>query len=214
MRRDRPAEARPVRDCSHGEVMTDSNDEQHPQVEAGEHDEVGAGGTRAAFVGSAAQEEQPQDCPTVMGPDEGPGAAEIVRAAVRGYLSCALWLTTTDDGDSIDHLTLSRVDPHFEAHAREDLADFVMSNLEAVQDYLHARLPDASACAAAELLGHDFWLTRNRHGAGSRDRGLGDLGELLAEACEGYGEVSTFLHDDGGSVLSDSPVPMRRRSLG
>ena len=124
-------------------------------------------------------------------------ATEIVRLAVRGYLTCALWLTTTNDGESVDHLSLGDVDPRFEAQARKDVIDFVLSNREDIEDYLHSRLPDEAAEATAEHLGHDFWLTRNHHGVGFWDRGLGELGERLTEASQGYGEVITFLHDDG-----------------
>lgn len=46
--------------------------------------------------------------------------------------------------------------------------------------------------------GHDFWLTRNRHGAGYWDRGLGNLGKRLTESAHGYGEVCVYWH--GGQV--------------
>ena len=41
----------------------------------------------------------------------------------------------------------------------------------------------------AERCGHDFWLTRNRHGAGFWDRGLGELGRQLTDAAHPYGEA-------------------------
>lgn len=38
--------------------------------------------------------------------------------------------------------------------------------------------------------GHDFWLTRNGHGAGFWDRGYPDeIGDALKEACHKFGEV-------------------------
>jgi hypothetical protein len=36
--------------------------------------------------------------------------------------------------------------------------------------------------------GHDFWLTRERHGGGFWDRGLGAGGDRLAEAAKAYGD--------------------------
>src|SRR5215213_9921810 len=45
--------------------------------------------------------------------------------------------------------------------------------------------------------GHDFWLTRNRHGAGFWDRGLGDLSNRLSDASKVYGEVDLYVGDDG-----------------
>ena len=38
--------------------------------------------------------------------------------------------------------------------------------------------------------GHDFWLTRNRHGAGFWDRGYPDeVGDALTEAAHAFGEA-------------------------
>jgi hypothetical protein len=46
-------------------------------------------------------------------------------------------------------------------------------------------------------MGHDFWLTRNHHGAGFWDRGLGDAGKILTTLAQGYREVSLFATADG-----------------
>lgn len=46
-------------------------------------------------------------------------------------------------------------------------------------------------------IGHDFWLTRNGHGAGFWDRGLGERGRRLTDACRPYGKVDLYLGDDG-----------------
>ena len=49
----------------------------------------------------------------------------------------------------------------------------------------------------ASQAGHDFWLTRNGHGAGFWDRGLGKPGDDLTEAAHTFSEVSLVLGDDG-----------------
>lgn len=54
-------------------------------------------------------------------------------------------------------------------------------------------LPDYDA----EQAGRDFWFTRNRHGAGYWDRGLGKPGDDLTEAAHTFSEVSLVLGDDG-----------------
>lgn len=46
-----------------------------------------------------------------------------------------------------------------------------------------------------EQAGHDFWLTRNGHGAGFWDRGKGALGDKLSEMAEVYGSVSAVIAD-------------------
>lgn len=45
--------------------------------------------------------------------------------------------------------------------------------------------------------GHDFWLTRNHHGAGFWDRGLGPAGERLTTIAHSFGSADAYLGDDG-----------------
>lgn len=52
-----------------------------------------------------------------------------------------------------------------------------------------------------EQAGHDFWLTRNGHGAGFWDRGLGARGERLSVLARPYGEVN--LWTDGEYVRGE-----------
>ena len=46
-------------------------------------------------------------------------------------------------------------------------------------------------------LGHDFALTRNGHGTGFWDRGLGEVGEQLTRYAERSGEADLYIGDDG-----------------
>jgi hypothetical protein len=48
----------------------------------------------------------------------------------------------------------------------------------------------------AEQFGHDFWLTRNRHGVGFWDRNLGGLGEQLTTHARKFGELSAYTGGD------------------
>jgi hypothetical protein len=45
--------------------------------------------------------------------------------------------------------------------------------------------------------GHDFCLTRNRHGAGFWDGDYETHGDALADAANKYAEVRLYLNDDG-----------------
>jgi hypothetical protein len=45
--------------------------------------------------------------------------------------------------------------------------------------------------------GHDFFLTRNGHGAGFWGRGYGEVGDRLSAACKSYGSQDLYLGDDG-----------------
>ena len=48
-----------------------------------------------------------------------------------------------------------------------------------------------------ERAGNDFWLTRNRHGAGFWDRGLSHAGDYLTKMSHAYGELHLCRGDDG-----------------
>ena len=57
--------------------------------------------------------------------------------------------------------------------------------------------------SSAELAGHDFALTRNGHGTGFWDRGLGEMGDMLTKECEPYGEHRVIIEvDDDDNIIS------------
>jgi hypothetical protein len=45
--------------------------------------------------------------------------------------------------------------------------------------------------------GHDFWLTRNGHGTGFWDRGLGEAGDKLSEIAHAFGQSYLYFTDSG-----------------
>ncbi len=51
-----------------------------------------------------------------------------------------------------------------------------------------------------EEAGHDFWLTRNGHGAGFFDGAWGKAGDRLTKAAHTWGEV--YLYVDGGKIYA------------
>src|SRR5690606_12135580 len=73
-----------------------------------------------------------------------------------------------------------------------DCQDFQQSNADDLD--LAYGLPDYGGPTQA---GHDFWLTRNGHGAGFWDRGIGEVGDRLANASKVYGGVDLYFGDDG-----------------
>lgn len=120
---------------------------------------------------------------------------------LEGYVTAALWVDCLPaegdpEGESggREHLTM-RDD------ARESLAEdcraFIAHNLADLEEYAERRAIDPSQGSVWEYAGHDFWLTRNGHGAGFWDRGLGDLGDRLTEAAKVYGEVLVIDCGDG-----------------
>lgn len=115
----------------------------------------------------------------------------------RGYIECALW-SSTDDNDMYLSRLYSPEDltgPSREG-ALAECAKFLQENLQHLEQYtLRCTRPEEGrewACA-----GHDFWLTRNGHGAGFWDRGLGRLGDAISESARKYKEQDLYVGDDG-----------------
>jgi hypothetical protein len=52
-----------------------------------------------------------------------------------------------------------------------------------------------------EFFGHDFYLTRESHGAGFWDRGLGELGDYLTGIAKSYGEATVLWDKDSNGIL-------------
>jgi hypothetical protein len=111
--------------------------------------------------------------------------------ALDSYLATARWLAVGDDYTEVPK------GADWSREAREEAAsnvtDFYASVREAGLD-LGTMTP--------ETFGHDFYLTRNRHGAGFWDRGLGDLGTALTDLAHPWGEASVYVGDDGLLYLS------------
>ena len=78
---------------------------------------------------------------------------------------------------------------------REDCEDFISANRADLEEYC-AKMRNEQY-SGEDRAGHDFWLTRNGHGAGFWDRGLGDLGRRLSDAAEVYGSVDLYPGEDG-----------------
>lgn len=116
---------------------------------------------------------------------------------VRGYITAALWSETDGNNEPLD----ANYDQHdFDSDAlksmREDCERFIREN-ETDLDQLPENYGGRSAeYTVGELAGHDFWLTRNGHGVGFWDRGLGELGERLTDASHKFGESYLEVGDD------------------
>lgn len=115
-----------------------------------------------------------------------------VDAFFDAYLECALW-SSSDQADNQGGRPLDEncgsddIHPDSLAEMRSECEDFISAN---TSDLL-------ATGADASQMGHDFWLTRNGHGAGFWDRGYGAIGDRLSEASKVYGGVDIYVGDDG-----------------
>ena len=128
-----------------------------------------------------------------MGEAYGPSGRQI-QDALDAYLECALWT----DYDWSDPEGGAPLDANYDT---DDIAPDARESARADVDAFLTLLADEGivwdGAMSASQLGHDFWLTRNGHGAGFWDRGLGRLGELLTSRASAYGESYAYVGDDG-----------------
>lgn len=136
-------------------------------------------------------------------------------AFTQAYIECALWSTTDNACSEGCRPALNgKPEEHAQDCGRETggepldknygLEDIAPKSLAAMQDDCiqfrcfrgNARLLRESSLSD-EQAGHDFWLTRNGHGAGFWDRGLGDIGEMLSAAAKSFGSADLYVGDDG-----------------
>lgn len=104
----------------------------------------------------------------------------------RAYLVCALW-SSTDESTPAANYSLDDCAQDFLRQASEDCAAFQRDN--------EALLNQAGN---SEQNGHDFWLTRNGHGAGFWDRGYPDeVSKPLTDAAHAYGSANLYITDAG-----------------
>jgi hypothetical protein len=140
----------------------------------------------------------PEDCGACGATFEAPADLDAVLDA---YVACALWSST-------DESTPEGGEPMDANYTRSDIAP---DALESMREDVESFLSDADIRRALEFwarehgdaqIGHDFWLTRNRHGAGFWDRWGSDTpgyahGRALTDAAHPYGESYLYIGDDG-----------------
>lgn len=111
-------------------------------------------------------------------------------AFTEGYLECALWSSTDESRDDGG-------DPLDDNYGLDDIAiEAVQSAIDDCRSFQQDNAADLDGLDESQA-GHDFWLTRNGHGAGFWDRGLGERGDRLSQASKVYGSVDLYVGDDG-----------------
>lgn len=113
------------------------------------------------------------------------------------YIECALWSSTDNSNDQGG-------EPLDENYVPEDLAPECLAKM--VEDCANFQADEKrplELCGLdSEQAGHDFWLTRNHHGAGFWDRKhrgvLADKAlDRLTQASHEFGSFDLYVGDDG-----------------
>lgn len=124
----------------------------------------------------------------------GAATSDTFARALDGYLGCALWSSyDLDTGRPLDELGAGAVADETIDGMACDVWRFLATCWGDVWEDFEIDLSGIEP----KQLGHDLWLTRNRHGAGFWDRGLGEIGDKLTELAQSYGGVTLYIGDDG-----------------
>lgn len=118
-------------------------------------------------------------------------------AFTKAYIECALWSSNDESDDRggrplDENYSVSDIAPSSLARMEADCLRFQAENLDDILLFSHPIwTPD-------EKGGHDFWLTRNGHGAGFWDGDWPEeAGERLTKAAKAFGECDIYVGDDG-----------------
>ncbi len=128
----------------------------------------------------------------------------LVEIMTHSYLETALWSSHNYDSETDDSISES-FDGDYDISdfscRSHSLAYIDCENLIAYLECEECEGYDSLLHAAMCLqdigrIGHDFWLTRNGHGAGFWDGDYGSYGDLLTEVCQNnFGECNLFAVD-------------------
>jgi hypothetical protein len=106
-------------------------------------------------------------------------------AVLDDYIATALWSSSDDNGEALDkHYSIDDLDPGTLSYLKSDLFDFITTH----QHLINADDSDRTLGYFA----HNYWLTRNGHGAGFWDAGYAN-GDELTEHASARGERYLFI---------------------
>lgn len=112
----------------------------------------------------------------------------------QGYLEAMFFTSTGNPEDeALHHATVAELAPSTIEDIKVDCADFQRCYGADIDE----AIDQDKANYDLEAAGRDFWYTRNGHGYGYWDRGLGDIGDTLAELARSYRGVDLYRGDDG-----------------
>ena len=116
------------------------------------------------------------------------------------YIEAAMWASNDesrpDGGDPLDqNYVPADIDRKTFEKMRDDCARFQAENEDLLARY-YSELPTKAWPGEAQA-GHDFWLSRNGHGAGFFDREAShEVLDALQEKAEAFGYFELYVGDD------------------
>ena len=122
-------------------------------------------------------------------------------AFTHAYIVAALWSSTDNSTPSggnplDDNYAATDIAPEALEQITQDCSRFQQAHAVLLAE-AYSRYSVTDGSSPETYAGHDFWLTRQGHGAGFWDRGLGEVGEKLTAAAHAVGGSDIYVGDDG-----------------
>jgi|SRR5882672_661127 len=134
------------------------------------------------------------------GNEAGAAAFAALDEFTRGYVTCMFFTSTgSGDDDDLEHATLAELAPETWTRIETDCAAF-----QFIAPHMLTMACERDGYNAGRA-GHDFWLTRNGHGAGFWDRDeleASDLGDKLSTIARRFGSCDLYRGDDNNLYLA------------
>lgn len=114
----------------------------------------------------------------------------------RGYVQAIFFTEVHGDNPELQDATFADLAPETLEQIKQECAVFQKDN--------ETELTDAYGIAGNyddTRAGVDFWLTRNHHGTGYWDHGLGEAGQALTDAAHAADSRGLYKGDDGKLYL-------------
>ena len=130
-------------------------------------------------------------------------ANEFIDSATWSAIECLLWSSTISEEEREQSPLLEDcedwddVDAPVSPDALESMRQDVIGFLELAESAI------VESGLNSEQVGRDFTLTRNGHGAGFWDRGLGETGETLTDWATTFGPVECLYFDSQDFITWD-----------
>jgi len=111
---------------------------------------------------------------------------------VNSYIETALWSSNDiDDDEPMDkEYTIHDIDEAGRECAERDVKAFLLKADQLTPDTMYY------LCMEVGRIGHDFWLTRNGHGAGfwdgDYDKDDVEMGKYLTDIAKSFGEMNAL----------------------
>lgn len=111
-----------------------------------------------------------------------PIAWEDLNPFTQGYLEAMFFTEFHCDNPELENMGYEDLAADTITKAIEDCAGFDMLHTRELNACYQQNMTNGERYTPTQA-GHDFWLTRNGHGAGFWDRGLGEPARILSDAC-------------------------------